>query len=69
MTVYFVYIHNLPNKIYKSMDGVAYLPTNLECNEENDMWTGFYGFTKNKKILNEFMEIHDKKYFITKKKN
>ena len=67
MNVYFVYIHNLPDNVYKDMDGSVLLPK-LEYDEQNKLWMGFYGFTKNKKILNEFMEIHDKKYFIVKKK-
>ena len=67
MVVYFVYIHNLPDKVYKNMDGNVYLP-DLKYNKENETWAGFYGFTKDKKILKEFIEIHNKKYFTSKKK-
>lgn len=67
MKVYFVYIHNLEEDIYKKMDGSIYF-NNLEIDEETKTYYGFYGFTKSKDRVKEFMKIHDKKYFSFKKK-
>lgn len=49
------------------MDGIVYLPK-LEQNEDNMTYYGLYAITNNKKILEEFLSIHDKKYFLIRKK-
>lgn len=67
MKVYFVYIHNLPSETYRKMDGTVFLPK-LELNEDNMTYYGLYAITNNKKLLEEFMSIHNKKYFFISKK-
>ena len=67
MKVYFVYLHNLEDDLYKKIDGASVLPKTIYQNDESGTWEGLYGFTNDKKRIKEFMRTHNKDYFSVKK--
>lgn len=58
--IYLIYLY-CPDKVYRKCNGLDFIYNHFDYKE--GIWYGLYGFTTKKKLIDEFMKIHSKKYF------
>lgn len=63
--IYMVYL-NISDELYKKVEGLNFVYNHFDYYKEDDKWRGLYAWTTKKDRLHDFMEIHNKEYFIVR---
>ena len=58
--VYLVYVY-IPDEVYKKIEGLNYIYNHFEFDSKTRIWSGLYGWTYKKKVMNRLMDIHNDK--------